>query len=45
MASSAKPFNIAIVGGGISGLTLAIALQKHDIPITVYEVRVRGTQY
>ncbi|KAF2255794.1 FAD/NAD(P)-binding domain-containing protein, partial [Trematosphaeria pertusa] len=31
------PFNIAIVGGGISGLTLAIALQKHDIPITVYE--------
>ncbi|KAF1971239.1 FAD/NAD(P)-binding domain-containing protein [Bimuria novae-zelandiae CBS 107.79] len=35
--SQPKTFNLAIVGGGISGLTLAIALQKHDIPITVYE--------
>lgn len=34
---SSKPFSIALVGGGISGLTLAIALLKHDIPITVYE--------
>jgi salicylate hydroxylase len=33
----AKEFNLAIVGGGISGLTLAIALQKHNVPITVYE--------
>jgi 2-polyprenyl-6-methoxyphenol hydroxylase-like FAD-dependent oxidoreductase len=32
-----KPFNIAIVGGGITGLTLAIALQQHNIPITIYE--------
>jgi salicylate hydroxylase len=39
MASTApqKPFNIAIVGGGISGLTLAIALLEHNIPTTIYE--------
>ncbi|KAJ4300756.1 hypothetical protein N0V90_002844 [Kalmusia sp. IMI 367209] len=35
--ASPKPFNIAIIGGGISGLTLAIALLQHDIPITIYE--------
>ncbi|KAF2799526.1 mannitol 1-phosphate dehydrogenase [Melanomma pulvis-pyrius CBS 109.77] len=35
--ASTKPFNIAIVGGGISGLTLAIALLQHDIPVTIYE--------
>lgn len=32
-----KSFNLAIVGGGISGLTLAIALHERNIPITVYE--------
>jgi len=34
-----KPFNIAIVGGGISGLILAIALLNHETPIsiTIYE--------
>lgn len=32
-----KPFNIAIVGGGISGLSLAITLLQYDIPITIYE--------
>src|SRR4051812_1199630 len=38
MASTAKkPFNIAIIGGGISGLTLAIGLLEHNIPITIYE--------
>lgn len=37
MASQPKPFSIAIVGGGISGLTLAIGLQKHKIPLTIYE--------
>jgi len=36
-APSPKPFNIAIIGGGISGLTLAIALQQHSIPLTIYE--------
>ncbi|KAI2633200.1 mannitol 1-phosphate dehydrogenase [Hypomontagnella submonticulosa] len=35
--SSTKPFNIAIVGGGISGLTLAVALLKQNVPFTVYE--------
>ena len=28
---------IAIVGGGIGGLTLAIALQRKGFPVTVYE--------
>lgn len=37
ITSTPKPFNLAIIGGGISGLTLAIALHKHNIPITVYE--------
>jgi len=38
MASSAtKPYNLAIVGGGISGLTLAITLLQYDIPFTIYE--------
>lgn len=35
--TSQKPFNLAIVGGGISGLTLAITLLQYDVPITVYE--------
>ena len=29
--------NIAIIGAGIGGLTLAFALQRKNIPITVYE--------
>ena len=28
---------IAVVGGGIGGLTLAIALAMPDVPCTVYE--------
>ncbi|KAI0479967.1 mannitol 1-phosphate dehydrogenase 2 [Xylaria cf. heliscus] len=39
--SSTKPFNLAIVGGGITGLTLAIALLKHDVPFTLYESAAR----
>ncbi|KAF3004800.1 hypothetical protein E8E13_003179 [Curvularia kusanoi] len=35
--SPKKDYNIAIVGGGISGLTLAITLLRHNIPITIYE--------
>ncbi|KAF2196648.1 mannitol 1-phosphate dehydrogenase [Delitschia confertaspora ATCC 74209] len=35
--SPPKLFNLAIVGGGISGLILAIGLRKLDIPITIYE--------
>ncbi|KAI1362571.1 mannitol 1-phosphate dehydrogenase 2 [Xylaria arbuscula] len=36
-SSSTKPFNLAIVGGGITGLTLAIVLLQHNVPFTVYE--------
>ncbi|KAI1148422.1 mannitol 1-phosphate dehydrogenase 2 [Nemania diffusa] len=35
--STTKPFNLAIVGGGITGLTLAITLLQHNVPIAVYE--------
>jgi salicylate hydroxylase len=35
--ASKKPFNLAIVGGGISGLTLAITLLEHDVDLTIYE--------
>ncbi|KAJ8106762.1 hypothetical protein OPT61_g9327 [Boeremia exigua] len=40
MASTESPkkdYNLAIVGGGISGLCLAITLLRYDVPITVYE--------
>lgn len=32
-----KPFNIAVVGGGIAGLTLTLALLKNRVPVTLYE--------
>jgi salicylate hydroxylase len=32
-----KPFNIAILGGGIGGLCLAIGLHKRHIPFHLYE--------
>lgn len=32
-----QPFELAIIGGGISGVMLAIALHKRDIKCTVYE--------
>lgn len=35
--SPSRPFNIAIIGGGISGLSLALTLLDHNIPITIYE--------
>jgi salicylate hydroxylase len=36
-ASPQKPFSIAIVGGGIGGLTLAIGLLSKNIPVQIYE--------
>lgn len=35
--TSQKDFSVAIVGGGIAGLTLAIALHRRYVPVTVYE--------
>lgn len=32
-----KPFSIAVVGGGIAGLTLTLGLLQHAIPVTLYE--------
>ncbi|KAF2261775.1 FAD/NAD(P)-binding domain-containing protein [Lojkania enalia] len=34
---SSKPFSLAIVGGGITGLTLSISLAKHNIRHAIYE--------
>ena len=36
-SSTQKPLDIAIIGGGIAGLTLAIGLLKRNIQVTVYE--------
>jgi salicylate hydroxylase len=33
----AKSFRVAIVGGGIAGITLAIALHSRGIPVDIYE--------
>jgi salicylate hydroxylase len=35
--SSKKPFNLAVVGGGISGLSLAITLLQYGVDLTIYE--------
>ncbi|KAF5018298.1 hypothetical protein F66182_9723 [Fusarium sp. NRRL 66182] len=36
-SNSQKPFDIAIIGGGIAGITLAIALYHRNVPVTLYE--------
>ncbi|OGM42670.1 Zn2Cys6 transcription factor [Aspergillus bombycis] len=33
------PENVAIIGAGLSGLTLALALRRQSIPCTIYEAR------
>ncbi|TVY80368.1 FAD-dependent monooxygenase azaH [Lachnellula suecica] len=32
-----KPLEVAIIGGGITGVTLALGLQRRAIPFTIYE--------
>ncbi len=36
-AAAGDDLNVAIIGGGIAGLTLAIGLQARGIPFTLYE--------
>lgn len=39
-----KPLHIAIVGGGLCGISLAIALTNRSIPFTLYEARSSFTE-
>ena len=38
--SGRKEFQVAIVGGGVSGLVCAIALQKAGVPVQLFEAAV-----
>lgn len=35
-----KDFRVAIVGGGVSGLVCAIALQRAGVPVDIFESTV-----
>ena len=37
MGVAKKKFEVAIIGGGIAGVTLAIALNARNVPVTIYE--------
>lgn len=39
-----KPFEVAIVGGGIAGVSLAIALYSRQIPVTIFEQAAAFTE-
>lgn len=41
MSASDQPISVAIVGAGIGGITLAIALSKHNpsLALTIFESR------
>ena len=39
MSSTSPPKHVVIVGAGLSGLSLALALQKVGIPCSIYEAR------
>ncbi|KAK4556656.1 hypothetical protein LTR86_006227 [Recurvomyces mirabilis] len=41
---SQEPFTVALVGGGLTSLTLAIALRKKKIPFKIYEARSSFTE-
>ena len=39
-----QPFTVAIIGGGLCGLSLAIALKTRRIPFKIYEARTSFTE-
>lgn len=43
-SQSPRPLDIAIIGGGISGITLAVALYKRGVGCTVYEAAPELTE-
>lgn len=41
---SRPPFHVAIIGGGLCGISLGIALKERSIPFTLYEARSSFTE-
>lgn len=37
ISQSENPFTVALIGGGIGGLSLAVGLSQHNVPFHVYE--------
>lgn len=44
MNITSRPVHVAIVGGGLCGLSLAIALEKRSVSFTIYEARSSFTE-